>query len=60
MATDLIKMLKKLYGLPPYDGWTNHCYGDPILTKSIHDHYTQAEINQAKRQLGLYIPSNIS
>lgn len=50
---ELEEMLKKLYGLPPYNTWTNLCYGDGYFAKSIQEKFSQDEINKAKKKLGI-------
>lgn len=43
----LLDMLRKLYGKPPYNNFTNICYGDWMFKKSIENKYTKEEIKQA-------------
>nr|DAD77459.1 MAG TPA: hypothetical protein [Podoviridae sp. ctaNW81] len=50
---ELEEMLKKLYGLPPYNTWTNICYGDGHFAKSIQEKFSQDEIDKAKKKLGI-------
>lgn len=47
----LEEMLKKLYGLPPYNNWSNICYGDGYFAKSIEDKFSKEEIKQAKKEV---------
>ena len=51
---ELEEMLKKLYGLPPYDNWSNLCYGDGHFAKSIEDKFSKEEIKQAKKKLKIF------
>ena len=51
---ELEEMLKKLYGLPPYNTWTNICYGDGYFAKSIEDKFSKEEIKKAKKKLKIY------
>lgn len=51
---ELEEMLKKLYGLPPYDNWSNICYGDGYFAKSIKDKFSEQEIKQAKKKLKIF------
>ncbi len=48
---ELEEMLKKLYGLPPHDNWSNICYGDGHFAKSIEDRFSEQEIKQTKKKL---------
>ena len=50
----LEEILKKLYGLPPYNTWTNICYGDGYFAKSIEDKFSKEEIKKAKKKLKIY------
>lgn len=43
----LLDMLRKLYGKPPYNSFTNICYGDWMFKKSIENKYTKEEIKEA-------------
>lgn len=52
--SELEEMLKKLYGLPPYDNWSNICYGDGYFAKSIEDKFSKEEIKQAKKKLKFF------
>ncbi len=51
---DLEEMLKKLYGLFPYNTWTNICCGDGHFAKSIQEKFSQEDIEKAKKNLGIY------
>ena len=51
---ELEEMLKKLYGLPPYNNCSNICYGDGYFAKSIEDKFSEQEIKQAKKKLKIF------
>ena len=51
---ELEEMLKKLYGLPPYNIWTNICYGDGYFAKSIEKKFSKEEIKKAKKKLKIF------
>lgn len=54
MGTDMREledMLKKLYGLPPYNNCYNICYGDAFYARSIQEKFSEQEIQQAKKKL---------
>ena len=51
---ELEEMLKKLYGLPPYNTWINICYGDGYFAKSIEEKFSKEEIKKAKKKLNIY------
>lgn len=44
---ELIDMLKKFYGKPPYDNFCNICYKDGIFMKSIESKYSSKDILKA-------------
>lgn len=46
---DLEELLKKLYGLPPYNTPTNVCWGDPFFAKDIESNFSRKEIEKQKR-----------
>lgn len=48
---EIAEMLKKLYGLPPYNTLTNICYGDGYFAKSIEEKFSKEEIEKAKKKL---------
>lgn len=49
----LEEMLKKLYGLYPYNTLSNISYGDAYLVQSIETHYSKEEIDECKKKLGI-------
>ena len=51
---ELEEMLKKLYGLPPYDNFSNICYGDGYFAKSIEDKFSKEEIKRTKKKLKIF------
>ena len=44
---ELINMLKKFYGKPPYNNFCNICYRDGIYMKSIESKYKPEDILKA-------------
>lgn len=52
---ELEEMLKKLYGLPPYNTWTNICYGDGYFAKSIEKKFSKEEIKNLLKTLDISI-----
>jgi len=52
----LMDELKMLKGLPPYDDWSNICYGDGYFWKSIQNKYTEKQIAEAEKELGIKKP----
>lgn len=51
---ELEEMLRKLYGLPPYDNWSNICYGDGYFAKSIQEKFSEEDIKRTKKRLGIF------
>ena len=45
--------LKMFYGLPPHNTPTNVCWGDNYFAKSISEQWTQKEIADTKKRLGI-------
>ena len=48
---NIIDDCKKYLGLPPYDGWTNICVGDPYFYKSICDKYGKQNVDDTIKLL---------
>ena len=44
--------LKKLKGLPPYDNWSNICYGDGYFAQSIVSRFGMS-ISELEKETGL-------
>jgi hypothetical protein len=53
MKGNLYDDLKKLHGLPPYDGDGNIVKGDSYFAACIRRNYSAADIERVKRELGI-------
>lgn len=49
--TNLEHALRKFYGLPPYDNWTNLNYHDGIFYKHLLETYGESAVNKVTKSL---------
>lgn len=53
VPSELLNVLKKLNGLPPYDTPSNLCRNDGYFAQSIRNNFSEAQIKAAQIQLRL-------